>query len=194
MTAMMGTDGFFFKPPDAMFNATRRTAEPAMSDINTLYDEDFLAWSQQQAEALRAAARTGSNRLLDWENLAEEIESLGVSQKTALRSQMRRIVRHLLKLEFSPAVAPRRGWFESVNDARSELDDLLETSPSLKGEVTAAAPLAHRQGAKAAIVDLEGYGKLDPGALARIRATTYTEDQILGDWFPPEPTASPRAE
>jgi hypothetical protein len=181
MTAMMGTDGFFFKPPDAMFNATRRTAEPAMSDINTLYDEDFLAWSQQQAEALRAAARTGSNRLLDWENLAEEIESLGVSQKTALRSQMRRIVRHLLKLE-------------SVNDARSELDDLLETSPSLKGEVTAAAPLAHRQGAKAAIVDLEGYGELDPGALARIRATTYTEDQILGDWFPPEPTASPRAE
>jgi len=48
-----------------------------MAGLKTLYDEDFAAWSKQQAEALRAAARGGSKQQLDWENLAEEIERLG---------------------------------------------------------------------------------------------------------------------
>jgi hypothetical protein len=68
------------------------SAETAMSDMETLYSEDFLEWSKNQAEALRAAARTGSNQKLDWENLAEEIESSGTSKKIALRSETRRIV------------------------------------------------------------------------------------------------------
>jgi hypothetical protein len=164
---------------------------PAMSDTKTLYDTDFLAWSKEQAEALRSVARGGSNQALDWENLAEEIESLGVSQKTALRSQMRRLVRHLLKLEFSPATAPRRGWFESINEARSEIEDLLETSPSLRGDVSGAIPLALRQGSRAAIGDLERHGELDPATLARILATAYTAEQIIGDWFPPDPEEPP---
>ncbi len=50
-----------------------------MTDLKTLYDEDFVAWAEHQAEALRAAARGGSNQALDWENLAEEIEDLGKS-------------------------------------------------------------------------------------------------------------------
>jgi len=157
-----------------------------MSATKTLYDTDFLVWSKEQAEALRSLARGGSNQALDWENLAEEIESLGISQKTALRSQMRRIIQHLLKLQFSPAVEPRRGWFESLLDARSEIEDLLETSPSLKSEAGSALPLALRQGSQKAIFDLEKYGEVDAATLARIRATTYTEEQVLGDWFPPE--------
>jgi hypothetical protein len=161
-----------------------------MSGTKTLYDTDFLAWSKVQAEALRALARGRSNQVLDWENLAEEIESLGVSQKTALRSQMRRIVRDLLKLEFSPAVAPRRGWCESINEARSEIEDLLETSPSLKGELGGAIPMALRQGSKLAS-DLAGYREIDAATLTRIRAKTYSEEQLLADWFPPEPAKSP---
>jgi predicted YcjX-like family ATPase len=57
-----------------------------MSDVKPLHDEDFVAWSKEQAEALRAAARTGSNLAQDWANLAEEIEDLGVSQNSALHS------------------------------------------------------------------------------------------------------------
>ncbi len=147
-----------------------------MSDTNTLYDEDFFAWTKQQAKALRVAARSGTNQLLDWENLAG--------------SQMRRIVQHLLKLEFSPATEPRRGWFESVGDARSEIEDLLETSPSLKPEASAALALALRQGSRKAIFDLEKYGEIDPTTLARIGAKTYTVDEVLGDWFPPEPRSA----
>ena len=161
-----------------------------MSEVKTLYNEDFVAWSKEQAQALRSAARGGSNQKLDWENLAEEIEGLGASQRIALRSQMRRIVQHLLKLEFSPATEPRRGWFESVGDARSEIEDLLETSPSLKPEASAALALALRQGSRKAIFDLEKYGEIDPTTLARIGAKTYTVDEVLGDWFPPEPRSA----
>src|SRR4051794_687712 len=92
-----------------------------MSDLKTLYDQDFIAWSKHQAEALRKAAHTSSNQALDWENLAEEVESLGASERRVLHSQVQRVIRHLLKLEYSAALGPRRGWFETVNDARSEI-------------------------------------------------------------------------
>ena len=184
---MMGAGGFSFKVRGAILNEDDRR-ERLMSETRALYDTDFLAWSKDQAEGLRSLARGGSNEALDWENLAEEIESLGISQKTALRSQMRRIILHLLKLEFSPAVEPRRGWFESVGDARAEIESLLETSPSLKLDAGSALAMALRQGSKKAVFDLEKYGEVDPATLARIQAKTYTEDQILGDWFPPEPS------
>ena len=70
-----------------------------MTALESLYDTDFLAWSKQQAEALRAAMRNSLNQRLDLGNLAEEVENLGKSVRRELQSQIRRIVRHLLKLE-----------------------------------------------------------------------------------------------
>jgi hypothetical protein len=55
-----------------------------MMDVKRLYNEDFVLWSKQQADALRAAAHGGSNLRLDWGHLAEEIEDLGTSQRSAL--------------------------------------------------------------------------------------------------------------
>ena len=46
-----------------------------------LYDEDFLLWTKEQAKLLREAAERGVNLPLDWENLAEEVESLGRSDR-----------------------------------------------------------------------------------------------------------------
>ena len=62
----------------------------------TEYDRDFLLWTEEQAAALRRAKN--SNLPLDWENLAEEIDSLGKSVRRELSSQIRRILRHLFKL------------------------------------------------------------------------------------------------
>ena len=160
-----------------------------MADAKTLYDEDFVAWSEEQAAALRSAAQAGSNRRLDWENLAEEIEGLGISQKSALASQIKRIVHHLLKLEHSSVHHPRRGWESSIIDARDEIEDLLRRSPSLKNEVAGEIAIQTPRAARLAIRDLEQRRELDPATLARIRATTYSEEQILGDWFPPQPNA-----
>jgi hypothetical protein len=158
-----------------------------MSD-QTLYDEDFVAWSQQQVDALRVAARSGSNQLLDWENLAEEIEGLGISQKSALGSQIKRIIHHLLKLEYSPARNPQRGWENSVIDARDEIEDLLDRSPSLRREISAEIARQAPRAARLVIRDLGKRAEADPAIVGRVRTTTYTEDQIIGDWFPPEPS------
>src|SRR5438128_176130 len=57
---------------------------------NTLYEQDFVLWTEAQAKALREAA-VGGNTPLDWENLAEEIESLGRSERRELRSRITRI-------------------------------------------------------------------------------------------------------
>jgi Domain of unknown function DUF29 len=157
-----------------------------MADARTLYDDDFVAWTEQQAEALRSAARGSTNQPLDWENLAEEIESLGISQRHELRSQIQRIIRHLLKLEHSPAVDPRRGWVETINDARTEIELLIEDSPSLKNELGRLTEAELARGSRVAIRDLEKYGEVDTAIASSIRRTRYTEDQVIGDWFPPD--------
>ena len=102
-----------------------------MADADTLYDTDFLRWTAEQAAALRAAPKD-TNLPLDWENLAEEIESLGKSERRELGSQIRRILHHLFKLEASPARPPRAGWRASVKAARADALEVLEQSPSLR--------------------------------------------------------------
>src|SRR5215212_219965 len=94
----------------------------AMADAGKLYDRDFLRWTEQQAMVLRRAAQE-LNLPLDWENLAEEIESSGKSQRAALRSQLRRILRQQFKLEAAPAIDKRRGWKGSIRDAWVEIED-----------------------------------------------------------------------
>ena len=73
----------------------------------SLYQTDYYAWTKQQAAALRAMAARARELDLDLENLAEEVESLGRSDLNTVRSQVQRIIEHLLKLEYSPASEPR---------------------------------------------------------------------------------------
>jgi len=165
-----------------------------MSEIANLYDEDFVRWSKQQAEALRATAHGATNQPIDWENVAEEIDSLARSENRELGSQIKRILLHLLKLEHSAARNPRRGWENSVIDARDEIEDLLDRSPSLKREISTEIARQAPRAVRFAIRDLGKRAEADPAIVARIRTTAYTEDQILGDWFPPEPEKPRRAE
>jgi hypothetical protein len=168
----------------------RRRGGTKMADARTLYDQDFVAWSKKQAEGLRAAAHTGSNLQLDWENLAEEVESLGASERRALHSQIQRVIRHLLKLEYSPAVEPRRGWVETVNDARSDIELVLEMSPSLRSEVGVIVEAELARASRGAVRDLQKYGEIDRATERALRRTRYTPDQVLGDWFPSDPMPS----
>lgn len=158
-----------------------------MPDVKTLYDEDFVAWSKQQAEALRSAARTGSNQSLDWGNLAEEIESLGRSERRELHAHIRNIIEHLLKLEYSPAREARHGWRDTILRTRTDIEDVLQDSPSLKSEVPSAVTQELRRAIRIVIGNLDEYGEADRATLTRLRAANYTLDQILGDWFPPQP-------
>jgi hypothetical protein len=76
----------------------------------SLYQTDYYAWTKQQAAELRRLAAARVNSTLDLANLAEEVESLGTSQLSGVKSQMRRVIEHLLKLEYSPGTEPRAGW------------------------------------------------------------------------------------
>src|SRR5262249_61141493 len=114
----------------------KTATDAAMTDpIKTLYDEDFLVWSRQQAKALRSAARGSSNQTLDWQNLAEEIEDLGKRERRELASRVSTIIEHLIKLARSPAKNPRRAWRQTVRRSRIEIGRILQQSPSLRNEV-----------------------------------------------------------
>lgn len=178
--------GFRRKPTNPMFPDIAEIEGIDMTELLSLYDKDFLAWSKQQAEALRAARHDGSNESLDWENLAEEIEDLGISVRRELQSQIRRIVRHLLKLQNSPAKEPRRGWEESIVDARAEVEDLLETSPSLRTGLDRDIERQSQRGITLALRDLARHREIDAATEAAVRATLYTAEQVLGGWFPEE--------
>ena len=154
-----------------------------MTDAGELYNQDFLRWTEQQATALRRAAKD-SNLPLDWENLAEEIESLGKSQRAALRSQLRRILRHQFKLEASAAIEPRRGWEESIRDARVEIEDILQDNPSLRREVDRLIAQQTPIAGNLAAADLRGHGESADAVQARLANGGFTADQVLGDWFP----------
>ena len=71
-----------------------------------LYDTDFYAWTQEQAERLREVR---DNRL-DAENLAEEVADLGKSELRAVEAHLLQLFIHLLKAAFSPADAPKASW------------------------------------------------------------------------------------
>src|SRR5262249_34273570 len=105
-----------------------------------------------------------------------------------LRSQITRILRHLLKLEASPAAEPRAGWRSTIREARSEIMGVLEDSPSLRREAEAMISTQIRAAAELAAADLGPYGEPIEAIRARLEGTPYTTEQVLGDWFPGEPT------
>jgi len=63
-----------------------------MPNAAELYDKDFLLWTQEQSRLLRQAAERRVNFPLDWENLAQEIESLGKSQRAELRNRLATVI------------------------------------------------------------------------------------------------------
>jgi hypothetical protein len=149
------------------------------------YEDDFYAWTQYQAEVLRTL-RTRDNRF-DREHLVEEIEDLGNSERDAVRSQVRRILVHFLKLAYSPARDPRFDWMESIIDARAILEDKL--SSSLRRDVGATLARLYAVARKQSALELQKYGERDAACVLPTECP-YTINQVFAeDWFPePEPT------
>lgn len=148
----------------------------------SLYQTDYYAWTKQQAAALRAMAARRESSTLDLENLAEEVESLGRSDLNTVRSQVRRIIEHLLKLEFSPSTLPRADWRYSVAQARDEVEDHI--TASMYPDVAADLAKLFGRARRAAALGLAGHGERD--AAQALRTTCpYSLDQIVThDWYP----------
>jgi hypothetical protein len=124
-----------------------------------LYERDFFLWTQRQAAELRHAAAARVNLPLDFLNLAEEVESLGRTDRRAVVSHLATILEHLLKLELSPADRPRAGWMRSVRDARKQLLLILEDNPTLEAKLPDLVARAYIFGADDARHGLRKYGE-----------------------------------
>jgi hypothetical protein len=146
-----------------------------------LYEDDFFAWTQLQAKELRRFARTRPNLPLDLAHIAEEIADLGKSERNSLRSWARRIIEHLLLIEYSPAEEPRRGWTDEIVNLRSEIEDRL--TPTLHRDLRRRLSVLYDRARRDLARKLERYGE---GHVADRLPTTcpYTLDQVLGDFWP----------
>lgn len=163
------------------------------------YDEDYYVWALSQARALRSAgaalagARANDWRDtlsgLDWENLAEEIESLG---RRELGSQIETIIEHLAKLQYSPAQEPRLRWQETIDRSCDAIETILRDSPSLRAMVPTLIDEVRDRGVRLASRSLKRHGEGPRSALLVLCEPSYTPDQILTDWWPESPTVDDR--
>jgi hypothetical protein len=85
-----------------------------MSTATDLYEQDFYAWTQEQAAKLRAGQPAG----LDWERLAEEIEDMGSSKITQIENRLGQLLAHLLKWARYPEGAATVGRARSWNNGK----------------------------------------------------------------------------
>jgi hypothetical protein len=93
----------------------------------TPYEADYARWCAEQGALLRA----GRLDLLDRENLAEEIESLGRSDKREIRNRLGVLLLHLLKWQFQ-AEKRKAGWLSTIREQRQQISGLIDESPSLR--------------------------------------------------------------
>lgn len=97
--------------------------------MTTLYNDDFYGWSQEQANLLRSRRFNE----LDAENLLEEIEAMGRSERRELESRLEKLLAHLLKWKYQDS---RRGksWLLTIKEQRKKFFDCLNENPSLKNK------------------------------------------------------------
>ncbi|OYD90945.1 hypothetical protein CDG76_29990 [Nostoc sp. 'Peltigera membranacea cyanobiont' 210A] len=93
----------------------------------TLYNQDFLVWTQQQAECLKK----GRWAELDVEHLVEELEALGRSEQKELGSYLQVLLMHLLKCQYQPK-RKTKSWVNTISNCRNQIQDCLEDTPSLQ--------------------------------------------------------------
>lgn len=139
------------------------------------YEADFVRWLDYQAELLRA----GRVAELDLENLAEEVDDIGRSQRRAVESELSVILIHLLKYQFQPSKRSR-SWTDTLLEHRGRLARDFRASRSLAlhaaAELADLYRLARKRAAVQTRLPLETFPETCP----------YTLEQTLSEDFLPE--------
>jgi hypothetical protein len=100
---------------------------------STLYDNDYHKWVGETVQQLREK----NFNCVDWDNLIDEIEDMGKSQRRALESLLTRLLEHLLKLSYWQSEKERSGnhWASEIVNFRYQINKRIKESPSLKPEL-----------------------------------------------------------
>ncbi|MGB5830483.1 MAG: DUF29 domain-containing protein [Thiohalocapsa sp.] len=146
-----------------------------MKTGNDLYDQDFHAWAEQQVRLLRCGQLADA----DLEHLAEEIETLGASERRELESRLKVLLLHLLKWQYQPENRSS-GWIGSIDEQRDQIDTLLRQSPSMKGLVAEYIGYAYPKARRSAARETGLANALFPPQC------TYSEQEILNPDFWPD--------
>ena len=99
---------------------------PAKTSKTNLYEQDYVAWADEQALLLEQKRFNE----LDLVNLVEEVRDLGRRERDALESQLTRLLMHLLKWQYQPQ--KRTNWLLTIKDARRQIVKLRSKYPVLK--------------------------------------------------------------
>ena len=132
--------------------------EAKMTELLTpqsLYDQDILLWVEDTISKLKAHDFAN----LDLENLIEEIDTLGKSQRNTVRSLLRRLIEHLLKRCYVPLPECYVGWQREIRACRNDIKDVLEDAPSLKNQKTCRETKVRYRSSFTFISALQSIGK-----------------------------------
>lgn len=146
--------------------------------MSNLYETDFYAWTQEQAELLRHK-QWGK---IDLPNLLEEIESLRKQQRQELRNRLSVLLGHLLKWQYQ-AERRTRSWLATIRLQRRETIKLLVDNFSLKSYLPEALQSAYENGKDLAMGETNLALKTFPSECA------YSFEQIVdNEFYPGEPS------
>ena len=95
-----------------------------------LYERDILVWSEHQADLIRRLGRGERVNDVDWDNVAEEIESVGRSELSSVKSYLRLIVVHILKIYLAPDAVAVNHWRQEIRLFQASANDSF--SPSMR--------------------------------------------------------------
>ena len=150
---------------------------------NTLYDHDLQLWIEQTIDQLK----NREFELIDIEHLIEELIDLGNSEKNRLKSNLKILLAHLLKLrvQFDAPDTMKGSWYSSVLEHRQRVLDNLADTPSLKGFLGEAVEKAYTDGRKLAIKEgkLARFGLQIPEESKYPLSCPFSLEEILDEDF-----------
>lgn len=145
--------------------------------MSDLYDADIALWSERQADLLRRLGQGERvNDQVDWANVVEEIEALGRSDKREVFNRLAVICTHLLKWQYQPA-GRSSSWRGSVVEARLQIAELIEESPSLAPYPATQLTKAYTRGRRIA--------EAETGIFDLPETCPWTIEQLLSHAFWP---------
>jgi hypothetical protein len=138
------------------------------------YDTDFYAWALYNADLIRQ----GKFAEVDIRHVAEELESMGKSERRELISRFAVLLAHLLKWRYQPE---RRGnsWKYTIKEQRFEVEELLDDSPSLNNELDEQLAHAYK---KALLLAIQETG-LNPETFPEHCPFSFAQAMAI-DYFP----------
>jgi hypothetical protein len=116
----------------------------------SLYEDDLYRWTELTSARLRARDFAE----LDWDNIAEEIESLGGSRRSELRKRLVALLAHLLKWQHQPELRDRSTWRATVDEQRLQIGVVLDVSPSLTSFTSEAFLWAYPRATRKALNEM----------------------------------------